>query len=362
MALFLYGLSFLFNFIYGVLLPIVPHLNEDVAGWAFTAFLLFKLIWFIPAGILSDKIGHKNALTFTLLLQTVALVLIAYFPHYPWLGRSLEGMALAQGTLSTFAFLRELTPSHHAFRGAVSKLLGLGGLGMIAGPTIGYQLIPYGPVNAILALSALSFLFLLIQLFFIKSTGKKIAEIAEQKQTGNFFWFAIGLTAAKALGVGWEPNLAWWAQSKMHFSAQIAGISFFILGISFVIGSLKPKTKLIPLVFLGFAGLEFSLTGSTWAWWPSLALVGLWYGIYVTVAVGRLGWDNPDKIGRHNSFWMLGTDLPMTFVPAILWVWREQEFTSYRIVLGVALLLISSFSLWRGLVRDSHVPTGNYQS
>lgn len=365
MALFLVGLSFLFNFLYGVLLPLVPHLNPDDAGWAFTAFLLCKLLWFIPAGHVSDRIGHGAALTFTLCLQTAALLVIALYPHSPWFGRALEGMALAQGTLSTFAFLRVLTPDPVAFRGAVSKLLGLGGLGMIAGPMVGYLLLPHGPVRAILALAVLNTAFLVVQAIFFRKAKAIAPEPGHEhapEPKGGLVWFALGLTGAKALAVGWEPNLAWWAQDAIRLSSEVAGLSFLVLGLAFVAGSLKPWAALTPLAFLGFAGLEYALHGAAWAWWPALALVGFWYGVYVTIAVSRLGWNDPEKIGRYNSVWMLGTDLPMTFVPAILWGWRGMEHAKERWALGFILLAASSFCLWRGSFRDSRAPKRSYRS
>ncbi|MGZ3712537.1 MAG: MFS transporter, partial [Bdellovibrionota bacterium] len=163
MLYFLFALSFLFNFTYGVLLPIVPHLNEDIAGWAFTAFLLCKLLWLLPAGFVNDRVGSGRALTLALVIQCLALTAVALLPHYPWIGRSLEGVALAQGTLSTFGFLRLLAPEAAAFRASVAKLLGIGGLGMILGPFIGYSLLPLGPVQAILALASLNAVFLFFQ-------------------------------------------------------------------------------------------------------------------------------------------------------------------------------------------------------
>lgn len=365
MALFLLALSFLFNFIYGVLLPLVPHLNQESAGWAFTAFLLCKLLWFVPAGHVSDRIGHGAALSLTLALQSAALIVIALFPHSPWWGRALEGMALAQGTLSTFAYLRVLTPDPAAFRGAVSKLLGLGGLGMIAGPAVGYLILPFGPERAILGLAAFNAIFFLIQVIFFRASPKAPPVSGTEHAPdpkGALVWFAVGLTAAKAVAVGWEPNLAWWAQDTIGLSEKTAGISFLILGLSFVAGSLKPIAWLSWLVFLGFVGMEMALHGSTWAWWPSLALVGFWYGIYVTIAVGRLGWNDPEKIGRHNSIWMLGTDLPMTFVPAILWGWRNADSAQYRWALGAFFLVISSAAMFYGLSRGSRAPTHNSRS
>ncbi len=352
----LFALSFLFNFLYGVLLPLVPHLNSENAGWAFTAFLLFKLLWFIPAGYVSDRVGHGTALTLTLLLQSLALVVIALFPNYPWFGRALEGMALAQGTLSTFALLRLLTPDAAAFRAAVSKLLGLGGLGTIAGPAVGYLLLPYGPERVILGLAALTLGFLVLHLCYRRQAPATTLAFAVEKKKG-MLWFALGLTAAKALAIGWEPNLAWWAQASIGLSSAVAGLSFLVLGLAFVAGSLRPHAWLTPLAFLGFLGLEYALEGAVWAWWPALALVGFWYGIYVTIAVSRLGWNDPEKIGRHNSLWMLGTDLPMTFVPAILWGWRGQDAVTARWALGLGLLGIASLSLWRGLWRDSRAPS-----
>jgi MFS family permease len=365
---FLYALSFLFNFTYGVLLPIVPHLNEDVAGWAFTAFLLCKLLWLLPAGIVNDKVGSGRALTLALVIQCLALTAVALLPHYPWIGRSLEGVALAQGTLSTFGFLRVLAPEAGIFRSSVAKLLGVGGLGMILGPFVGYSLLPLGPVQAILALACINAIFLFVHCVM----DRKVLSLAEKNSDEKFpvekgnsvFWFVLGLTAAKALAVGWEPNLAWWAQSKLHFSPAVAGGSFLVLGLSFIAGSLKPKTIASLLSFAGFFGLELALRGSTWAWWPALAALGYWYGVYVTIAVGRLGWDKPERIGRHNSVWMLVTDLPMAFVPAILWAWREQDAAPLRWVLAFVLLVIGAFSLWRGtsIAPGSHAPTQSSQA
>lgn len=366
MALFLYALSFLFNFLYGVLLPIVPHLNQEDAGWAFTAFLLCKLLWLLPAGYVSDRIGHGAALTLTLLIQTLALLTIALLPASPWFGRALEGMALAQGTLSTFACLRVILPDPDSFRASVSKLMGLGGLGMIIGPMIGYQLLPFGAERAVLSLAALNSVFLVVQFFFFRRAPRAAAANAvaggAPTPKGSLVWFALGLTAAKAVAVGWEPNLAWWAQETLGFGAETAGMSFFVLGLAFVLGSFKPIAKLTPLVFLGFAALELSLHSTPMAWWPALATLGFWYGIYVTISMGRLGWNDPEKIGRHNSIWMLGTDLPMAFVPAVLWNWREPEWSAYRWSLGLFFLAIASFSLFYGLARDSRAPTRSSRS
>lgn len=365
MALFLYALSFLFNFLYGVLLPIVPHLNQESAGWAFTAFLLCKLLWLLPAGYVSDKIGHSAALTLTLLIQSLALLTIAILPETPWFGRALEGIALAQGTLSTFAFLRVILPDPQSFRASVSKLMGIGGLGMIIGPMIGYQLLPFGPERAILLLAALNSVFLVIQVFFFRGVSQAKSEAqnkAEDTPKGSLISFALGLTAAKAVAVGWEPNLAWWAQETLGFSAETAGMSFFVLGLAFILGSFKPVAKLTPVVFLGFAALELSLGARPMAWWPALATLGFWYGIYVTISMGRLGWNDPERIGRHNSIWMLGTDLPMAFVPAVLWNWREPEWSVYRWSLGLFFLTIATISLFYGLSRDSRAPTRNSRS
>lgn len=365
MLLLLLGLSFLFNFTYGVLLPIVPHLNEDVAGWAFTSFLLFKLLWLIPAGHLNDRLGSRASLLLALLIQIAALAAIALLPHQPWLGRALEGVALAQGTLSTFGVLRELSHDPRFFQSAVAKLLSIGGLGMIIGPYAGYALLPLGPLRAIFALVGLTALFTAAQAIVgRRPPGDRIAAPGSLPLTEPtpVFWFIAGLTAAKALAVGWEPNLAWWAQSELHFPATIAGLSFLVLGASFVVGSLRPHPAATLLSLAGFLFLEWSLAGTTWAWWPALAALGFWYGTYVTLAVGKLGWNAPEKIGRHNSVWMLVTDLPMAFVPAVLWEWRADEAASYRWWLAGVLLLVAGISLWRGLAPGSHAPTQNYQA
>ncbi|MCO5142967.1 MAG: MFS transporter [Oligoflexia bacterium] len=347
MEFFLYFLSFFFNFTYGVLLPIIPHLDTEHAGWAFTAFLLAKLVWFIPAGFISDYIGHKKGLLLALFAQSIALIFIAEFSSLPWLGRIFEGIALAQGTLSTFAFLRVIKKEAHSFQKSISHLLALGGLGMIFGPTIGYIALTWN-ANLILWILAISSALLFLFCFFLKEL-KKINQTQRSEkniQGREFYCLVIGLTAAKAIGVGWEPNLAWWAQSSLHLSATLAGLSFLILGLSFVLGSIFANKIFIPIVFLGFMALELSLGGIKWLWWPAMFSFGLWYGIYITISVAKLGWSEPDRIGKHNAIWMLLTDVPMTFIPAILWNWREMHYQIPRASLGFILLFISMVFLF----------------
>ncbi len=350
MFFFLYALSFFFNCIYGFLLPIIPHLGESTAGVAFSAFLLAKLLWFLPSGWISDRIGHSHALSFALILQIAALISLVAFPHYAWLGRVLEGMALAQGTVSTFAYLRLLSGSSTEFQKSVSILLGTGGAGMILGPTIGYLIVPNFVVEGMWVAVALCCGFFFASFLRAKPKGFTASDTAEVQ--GGFLYFVLGLTLAKALGVGWEPNLAWWANHHFSFTPWVAGFSFFLLGLCFVWGSVRPHRLWLWSIFVGYALLEFSLLRESWAWWPAMVLFGTWYGTYVAQSVGALGWNRPERIGRSNSLWMLFTDLPMSFVPALLWVWRDPEAWLERSALALVLLLGAAILLEIGLKKQ----------
>ncbi len=332
------------------MLPIIPYLGESTAGVAFSAFLLAKLLWFLPSGWISDRIGHSRALSFALVLQIAALISLVAFPQWAWLGRVLEGMALAQGTVSTFAYLRQLSGSSAEFQKSVSILLGAGGAGMILGPTIGYLLVPNFVSTGMWGAVALCSCFFLAS--FLRANPKGFVATATHEEQNGFLFFVLGLTLAKALGVGWEPNLAWWANHHFAFSPWVAGFSFFLLGICFVWGSVRPRRHWVWLIFLGYGLLEYSLLQKSWAWWPAMVLFGTWYGTYVAQSVGALGWNRPERVGRANSLWMLFTDLPMSFVPALLWVWREPSAWLGRSLLAFLLLLGAGILLEIGLKKQ----------
>lgn len=343
-------LSFAFNFSYGVLLPIVPALNESGAGWAFTLFALFKVLCLAPAGLVSDKLGHARALALALAIQVAALVCITFWQQAPWIGRIFEGIALALGTVSAISFLRIVCPTPDAFTKAITRVLGAGGLASILGPLFGFWLLPLGATVPLVILIALNSALFLAHFLVARSPVQPAHETTETNTAAApvaaIAAIVIGLAAAKALAVGWEPNLAWWANHDMQLGATASGLTFIVMGLGFTIGALKPLRHFLWLGLAGFALLELAIRGHHPLWWAASPVLGYWYGAYVTLAIARLGWNKPGTIGRFNSGWMLVTDFPMALVPVVVWEWRAPSPGIYRAGFGVTLALISIAGLW----------------
>ena len=351
------------NFIYGVMLPLIPTLNVENAGLAFSAFAIAKVLCLPLAGILGDRIGHTRGLALTLVLQVCALTCIRSFPAHAWVGRILEGAALAQGMVSAVSLLRVGTTDHLVFSKAIAKLMSGGALGFIIGPLLGYLLLPFGADRILLVLLGVSVVLLVGHLSRrdVQVSKPTFTPAAAASTSGYFdrgmLMIVFGFAAAKSLGVGLQPNLSWWANHDVHLSALLSGMSFIVMGVGFTIGAAKQMKGFFLLPFLGLPLLELAIHGQPIFWWGALVLLGYWFGCYVTTAVSKLGWSRPENIGRFNSVWMLFTDFPMAVVPMMVWQWRTPEPSTPRMVMELVLCVVSISGLLALPVLDSRVPS-----
>jgi hypothetical protein len=367
MITWIIALSVLFQFCLGAMLPLLPAIAPEDAGIAFSAFSLMKVAFLVPAGRITDRIGHARAVTLTLVFQVAALALIACFPERPWIGRVLEGMALAQGTVSTVSLLRVACVAPGDFERAMGRLMGAGSVGFLFGPLVGYTIVATATPRALVVLLvALTSVALVVQLELERRSASRGARRSPEgrmrggsarsaegdrgptrpSNTAARLYVTLGLASAKTLGIAWQPNLAWWNTHEMAFGPLVAAATFLVMGLAFALGAWLRARVHHALVatagILGFALLEASIRASPWAWWPSALLMGFWFGGYLTRAIALLGWNRPEHLGRTNSTWMIMTDLPMALAPWILWHWRAPEPGMARLALGFALLAVAS--------------------
>jgi hypothetical protein len=351
MTLWITTLYVLSNFSLGAMLPLLPALSPDSAGWSFTAFQLMKVLFFVPAGLLGDRIGHARALTLTLGLQVAALVLVAAWPERPWIGRILEGMALAQGTVTLVSLLRIVSPGQADFGATMRKVLGIGSLGFLLGPVVGYPIAARRPGALVLLLVALNAAAFVLQIALMQrraeryGRGSGTVEPRRGSSAAIFVWAVVGLAAVKAVAVGWQPNLAWWNTHEMGFSSGGAALTFLVTGVAYGLGaSMAARTPTLIVTtsgLVGFGLLELALRSVPVVWWPAVFLLGFWFGGYLTRAIVLLGWNDPDALGRKNAVWLALTDLPMALTPAIVWNWRAPSPGTLRLASGMGLVVIS---------------------
>jgi len=324
-------LSTLFNFTYGLLLPVIPRLGIETAGIAFSSFTLIKILVMLPGGYFSDRVGHWRTLGLAVAIQLLGLIVIWQAPQVVWVGRGLEGIALALAQVSAISLCRTSITKKEEFGKAISKVMGIGSIGFLIGPITGFFLVEKGVDKPLIFGAGLTALFLVTHLILtplISQRAKRALEMPTESSNENFHWknqiyFMLALGCGKALGVGMEPLFAWWSTDVFHFSPSLSGLTFVVMAVTFALGNFLPRRHLTPLVLIAVVLLELSLKGQTSLWWPCLALIGYWSGTILSLSISELGWNKPESIGASNSIWLVATDLPMALTPVLVWELRD---------------------------------------
>jgi MFS family permease len=356
-------ISFLFNVTYGLLLPLVPKLGLETAGVAFSSFALIKLVLTVPSGHLTDKLGSWRATGAALVLQALGLAAIVALPDHAWVGRGLEGFALALGQVAVVSLCRNACATPMEFEKLVGQVVGIGSLGYVVGPALGFFLMTGDPVVPIYLAGAATAAVAVVHFVLERVVAKPAAMTVHASDSLHVspriaILFMIALGCAKALVVGMEPLFAWWASDVFKLTPLVAGLTFVLLSVAFLVGTLKANLKLAVLSTVGVVFIEGALRGHVELWWIGLLLVGYWDGVVVSTSVGRLGWNKPDTVGRHNARWLALTDFPMAVMPVLVWSLREPDQWIPRASITTLTLAIGTFTLWKGLRSSSVVPAG----
>lgn len=141
---------------FGLIMPVLPRLIEDVsgagladasllAGWLFFAYGGMQFLCGPLLGNFSDAYGRRPILLLSVFGLGVDYVLTAFAPNMLWLfvGRTLAGLCGASYTTAN-AYLADITKPED--RAKVFGYMGAAfGLGFIIGPAIGGILGEYGP-------------------------------------------------------------------------------------------------------------------------------------------------------------------------------------------------------------------------
>lgn len=320
-----------------------------MAGLAFSSFVFIKILVFIPAGWLGDKIGHYTTFFLGLFSQVLTMWLIIHMPNYVWAARSAEGLSLAFGTISALALLRAYAKSKADFGKSVAMMMGIGSSGVLLGPFFGYTA---STETALYTLLYGSVILCLIHwlLFKAHKNSLNFLNLGSDEEGGSISWAILAAFAlVKGMGVGTEPLLGWWATESIGLSGMTAGFTFVAAALGFIVASWKPKWIRGCLGIVGIIFLEIALTGHTFWWWPGLFCLGLFSGTIINLSLAKLGWNNLENAGLQNSKFLLMSDIPMMIMPGLLWEMRSSDFQVSRILLFMTIILLS-LSLSKGRV------------
>jgi DHA1 family tetracycline resistance protein-like MFS transporter len=141
---------------FGLVMPVLPRLIEDVSGsdlagasiwggWLFFAYGGMQFLFGPAIGNLSDAFGRRPVLLLSVFGLAVDYLLTAFAPSLLWLfvGRIFAGICGASYTTAN-AFLADITKPEE--RARVFGMMGAAfGLGFVIGPAIGGLLGEFGP-------------------------------------------------------------------------------------------------------------------------------------------------------------------------------------------------------------------------
>jgi MFS transporter, DHA1 family, tetracycline resistance protein len=166
---------------FGLVMPVLPRLIEDVSGsdlagasiwggWLFFAYGGMQFLFGPAIGNLSDAFGRRPVLLLSVFGLAVDYLLTAFAPSLLWLfvGRIFAGICGASYTTAN-AFLADITKPEE--RARVFGMMGAAfGLGFVIGPAIGGLLGEFGPRVPFFVAAGLSLLNFIYGWFVLPET------------------------------------------------------------------------------------------------------------------------------------------------------------------------------------------------
>lgn len=302
---------------FGIIIPILPRYsethfgaNELQIGILIASFSFFQFLSSPLLGRLSDRIGRKPVITFSLFLSALSYLIFAFAPNY-WialLSRSIGG--IGGGSISAAqAYIADITDKSERTKGM--GIIGSAfGLGFVMGPFIGGMLAEFGYIVPNLSAAGFSFIALILTRLFLKESLKTKSKFEVRLEdftiafkstrfkkafsnvyVGKFLliFFIITFSIANTYGV-----IPIFAYRYLHFTDRQIGYVYAVIGIVGVIfqGYLIGKlTKFFSEKFLLILGMVLMFTGL--ALIPlSIKLIYLMWLFVIIVSIG-LAFINP---------------------------------------------------------------------
>lgn len=187
---------------FGVIIPIVPKLVEElsgqdiakaslVGGWLLILYAIMQFVFSPVLGGLSDRFGRRPVLLASLLGLGLDYFLLAMAPNIGWLvvGRIIAGIGGASFTTAS-AYIADISPPEK--RAQNFGLIGVAfGVGFIIGPLLGGLLSNIGLRAPFYAAGILSLLNFLYGLFFIPEslakTNRRAFDWKRANPLGTFY-------------------------------------------------------------------------------------------------------------------------------------------------------------------------------
>lgn len=258
---------------FGIILPLMPYYAESLGastltiGLLFAAYSLFQFLSAPILGELSDKIGRRPILLFSLLGTVVSFALLGVAHSIPilFLARIVDG--LSGGNISTAqAYVADITTKQNRTQG-MSILAAAFGLGFILGPSVGGLLSRFGYAVPAFVAAAIAFISLVLTYFYLPETSNKQTSSKKRKLYFSLTDFIDALTHPKVGSVmtvyfllmlafaSMQGTFALFAEHTLSLKADTIGLLFGYLGVIGIIIQLFLLKKLTSRFNEGFLAI-----------------------------------------------------------------------------------------------------------
>ncbi len=283
----------------GLIIPVFPALIQQLihgniseasklGGWLTFTYAIMQFIFAPVLGGVSDKLGRRPVLLFSLFGLGLDYVFLSFAPTIGWLfvGRAIAGITGASFTTAT-AYIADISTKENRAQnfGMVGAAFGLG---FIIGPVIGGLLGTFGPRIPFMVAAGLSLLNCLYGYFILPESlskehrrsfsWKRANPLGSLRQLGKYpglgglisSFFLIYL-AAHAV----QSNWSYFTIEKFKWDQKMIGISLGVVGllVATVQGGLiriinpklgNEKSVYIGLLFYAAGLLFFAFASQSW--------------------------------------------------------------------------------------------------
>jgi EmrB/QacA subfamily drug resistance transporter len=263
----------------------LPAISRDLGGgfaaqqWVSNSYLLTLSALILLAGSLTDRLGQRRVFTAGVAGFGIGSALCALAPSVGVLiaARALQGVSGALLTPAALAIIVAVFPK--AQRGAaIGRWTAWGGIGILAGPLLGGQIVDSSSWRWIFVIN--------VPLVLIALALSRIAvpEHMEGAGMAPIDWGGAALAATGLAGVSFglieQPVLGW--SDAAVWGALTAGL--VLLGV-FVAHEARARAPMLPLAL--FARRNFAVANAqTFAMYGGIGLLGFFVTIYLQQVAG----------------------------------------------------------------------------
>jgi EmrB/QacA subfamily drug resistance transporter len=262
----------------------LPAIRRDLGGgfaaqqWVSNAYLLTLSSLILLAGSLTDRVGERRMFTAGVAGFGIGSLLCAVAPSIGVLtaARALQGVFGALLTPAALAIIVAVFPKQE--RGAaIGKWTAWGGIGILAGPLIGGQIVDSASWRWIFAINVP---LVLIALGLARVVPGRARDMAGARIDWLGAVLAAGGLAGISFGLIEQPVLGW--SDVAIWGSLLLGIGVFA---AFIMHERGTSAPMLPLTL--FAHRNFSVAnGQTFAIYAGIGLLGFFQTIYLQQVAG----------------------------------------------------------------------------